>query len=758
MKDYIKLSKVTGRLYLAMFITAFVCMLINTIFICVDRSNVRIGESIEHKITTEINKEKSESADKTYSMPEKGLDLSVEICDKALYDGGYLLTVFGIIFLLFVRRLSFSDVRAREFEMTFPVKKSSLFMYEYWFFFIMITCTTFIQGIILRLYQTHYNKVWAGILGKNVPDGFVTVPNDKLFKYTAIYALLLLLAFTWVYLGMILCKNPLLGIVISCVVWFGLSNFDISGILTQLLLYIFVGKFPIEYDDFGHALNYNQEVFLNWQNKENVIGQIMNVIFYPCSIFDYIDNPVEYAMTANTDGIGISSDMSIPLKNASPVLLLFILIFMLIAGIIIIRVLSGKKHLTNGGRIFNFRFAEWLVAVLAGIIWFVFEIYNLLDYLPFFNEDFYNTNNGTVIMFCIITSCIVAVIVRYLLDPFKTKQINDNYTTKRSLFSNIMTLNIPRVIAASLAGICIAYTKLWNDFLLFSNCKEACYEDGLNDLSVIINNYVYWVVFFLIAILVISKSYKYWLERKNEARDFFETLPELRVKKKIKSIISDIFVVIIPIIFSGIYISLRLENVLEITTEIKLKADDYNSLVMLIREKSLVSILYMFMLIGLIHLMEEMFANGLMRPVGYVGAMIMIASGVNGAVRTFKNTYIDDDINNLLTMNNTNGKMIGNIIFYVVIGTILIILSFILAKKKEHSSNVFYFNFEKYLFSFFISVTVFFMAQPYIVAMWHRILILLSCVFMYLMLVYLMTPKDSRTLGRLHFKHEKGVI
>lgn len=749
MKDYIKLSKATGRLYLAMFITAFVCMLINTIFICVDRSNVRIGESIEHKITTEINKEKSESADKTYSMPEKGLDLSVEICDKALYDGGYLLTVFGIIFLLFVRRLSFSDVRAREFEMTFPVKKSSLFMYEYWFFFIMITCTTFIQGIILRLYQTHYNKVWAGILGKNVPDGFVTVPNDKLLKYTAIYALLLLLAFTWVYLGMILCKNPLLGIVISCVVWFGLSNFDISGILTQLLLYIFVGKFPIEYDDFGHALNYNQEVFLNWQNKENVIGQIMNVIFYPCSIFDYIDNPVEYAMTANTDGIGISSDMSIPLKNASPMLLLFILIFMLIAGIIAIKILSGKKQLTNGGRIFNFRFAEWLMAICVGIIWFVFAT----DYL-IYKPGHYEPNYELIFVYGIMSSIVFVLIVRFLLNPIKLKHINDNYTSKRNVFSILLNMDIIRVIIASVVGIALAYLKLSDEFLYIydlSKIEEEYYRHHFFD-SYLSDIYEYRNFLFvcLIMILILSKAYKYWIERNSTTRDFLETIPRNRIAVKVKEIVSDMSIVLIPTVFSILYINYRI-NILNVSTDIM------GSFLENCKDMFIVMCFYMIMIIGLIHLMEEMFANGLMRPVGYVGAMIMISSGVNGAVSTFKNTYIDDDINNLLTMNNTNGKMIGNIIFYVVIGTILIILSFILAKKKEHSSNVFYFNFEKYLFSFFISVTVFFMAQPYIVAIWHRILILLSCVFMYLMLVYLMTPKDSRTLGRLHFKHEKRV-
>ena len=48
------------------------------------------------------------------------------------------------------------------------------------------------------------------------------------------------------------------------------------------------------------------------------------------------------------------------------------------------------------------------------------------------------------------------------------------------------------------------------------------------------------------------------------------------------------------------------------------------------------------------------------------------------------------------------------------------------------------------MFALMISVSVFFMAQPYVVALWHRVLMFAACIIMFGLIVYFMTPKEYR--------------
>ena len=153
MKGLHRLSKVTGKMYLVMFLMALICMLVNTLYICVDSSGVHLGESVESKITADISESKTLSDDNSYILPEYGLDISEAIYEKMDEMLGFLMAMAGIVFLLFLREVSFTDTRTREFEQTLPVKKTTLVMHEYWFFFLMIVGVTFLQGLILLVYQ-----------------------------------------------------------------------------------------------------------------------------------------------------------------------------------------------------------------------------------------------------------------------------------------------------------------------------------------------------------------------------------------------------------------------------------------------------------------------------------------------------------------------------------------------------------------------------------------------------------------------------
>ena len=692
MRDYIKLTKVTSKLYLGMFIVALICMLINTVFICVDYSGVKIGESIEHKITTEISKEKALNDENIYILPEHGLDISGAISDK-VYEIGFVITMAGIMILMFIRRICFVDTRAREFELTFPVKKTALVMHEYWFFFLLITGVTLLQGIILAIYQTHYNNVWIRIAGVNESAEFNGFGIEKLYAYVGIYILSLLISFTWIFLCVIVCKNEFVGGVTSVVACYVISSIDYWVDFSEIIMCVFSSRVPAEYsiDEIGMYHLMNKDEVEAWEQKKSYIQEIINTIIHPSERLEIIN------------GLHVA-----------------ILISMLLIGILLVWIAGKKRHLTRGGRFAYFKVAEYLFAVICGGLWFTF----LSDLFWYdFDKRFY----------VVLSPLVVIAIIIYLLNPVKIKpDENRKFITKHGLLARLN--DSKRVLIALLTGVVYVFVKDSEMFsAIISRGEYYYYEDDPYEVfSWDMGSYAYSITKVMIIILILSKLYRYWSERKGNIREFYETIPLTRKKQKIRSILQDLAITMIPVVVSGVFqMYVYLPNVIKYDV-----TNNYNKYSQYMKGILVVEILYLFMLIGLLHLIEEMFVNGLMRVFAYGGVIMMIFISLEGACSTFKHSYIDDAIYNLLSMEYSNEKCISYMVFYLIVGIILFVASVILAKNKELSRQGFYFEFEKYLFSIMIAFTVFMMSQPYVVAMWHRAIIGVACILFSGVLVY----------------------
>lgn len=697
MRDYINLTKVTSKLYLGMFIVALICMLINTVFICVDYSDVKIGESIEHKITTEISKEKASNNENTYILPEHGLDMSSAISNK-VYEIGFVITMAGIMILMFVRRMCFVDTRAREFELTFPVKKTALVMHEYWFFFLLITGITLLQGIILAIYQTHYNSVWIRIAGVNESAKFNDFGMEKLYAYVGIYILSLLISFTWIFLCMTVCKNAFAGGVISVFACYVISSIDEWVEFSEIIMCIFYSRFPGKYyvDEIGMYHLMNKDEVEVWEQKKTYIQNIINTIIHPSMRFDNINR-----------------------------LNVVILISILLVGIILVWIAGKKRQFTRGGRFSYFKVVEYLFAVICGGLWFTFVL-DRFWYVYDFDNYFYEV--------ALLSTLVVIAIIIYLLNPVKIKpDENRKFITKHGLLARLN--NSKRVLIAVLTGIIYVFVKDLEMLSTIISRADYNYYESENPYEVFgwdMGSYAYSITKVMIIILILSKLYRYWSERKGNIREFYETIPLTRKKQKIRSILQDLAITMIPVVVSGVFhMYVYLPNVIKYDV-----TNNYNKYSQYMKGILVVEILYLFMLIGLLHLIEEMFVNGLMRVFAYGGVIMMIFISLEGACSTFKHSYIDDAIYNLLSMEYSNEKCISYMVFYLIVGIILFVASVILAKNKELSRQCFYFDFEKYLFSIMIAFTVFMMSQPYVVAMWHRAIIGVACILFSGVLVY----------------------
>ena len=805
MKGFRRLSKVTGKLYLMMLLLAMVCMLINTLYICVDRSGVNAGIGVEKKITAEINKAKIESGDNGYTLPEYGLDLSVAIYDKMDEMLGYILAVAGIIFLLFMREVSFADLKSREFEQTLPVKKTTLVMHEYWFFFFMIIGVTFLQGIILYAYQTHYNNVWVSVSGGDAPIGFNGIPAQRLLAYTALYSVNLLLAFTWVYLGMVLCKNSLLGGAVSIGTMVGtyMICYDLDYEIADLITNTFVMKYPRTIDPIAEEL---------WNQKSEFIKEIITLIYDPRYRFEYFYEIFTPSMKGFEKRYVFHGLFASGTYDIKPVYIILGLLIILFAGILLIWTVSKKRELSKGGRFSYFTICEYIFAVFCGIVWIFF----LLEYV-----DYYISLS---IAFMCITAFIVSVIVAGLIHPVKfNKKII--YRTRQGRFAGLFTgrhknnTQITKLFysegrsfilffIAAVIAVYMALSSISSWWYYYNFEYKFDFEDHLEHAPIavayyfesfaenVIDRFNSLVIIAVLVVLLVSKLLGYWIEKKAEGREFYETIPVKRNVRFTFSLVKDIMITVIPIILGGIYMYFKLRNDL---TAVKIELEWLpKSMAGLV----ITDISYVIMIVGLLHFMEEMFPNGIMRLVGFIGTVMMAAYSIMSLVMAyyispvvqfvygvltlglaggnkcqinymsdglyFTHSFIEvpvlykgemldvwssiyqgepDDgaFYNLFDFSNP-GSYMEYVLIYLTVGILLLALAHHFAEKKELCNNGFYFDFEKYMFSGIIAFTIFCIAQPYIVAWWHTLLVLILCVLIFIIIAYLMKSGEKRKL------------
>ncbi len=814
MKDFHKLSKATGKLYPAMFLAAVLFMLINTVYICIDRTGIKVGQSIEQTITTSVNDEKAKNTDQSYTLPEQGLDLSEAIYYKGKEFLGFISAMFGIILLLVIREISMNDRRTREFELTLPVKKSALVMHEYWFFFILITSMTLLQGVILAAFQKHYNDVWVRVSGIKAPEGFTSIPTEKLYMYIAFYTVSLLIGFTWIYLGMTTCRNSLLGIVISIGTWLGsiLIYANFGNEIVDILMNVFVGRCPGSGNATGNIVPYSDHAFELWNSKYYFIDNFMESIFSIDCRFDYIRELIEADASIDGAASGFRDVYDIVPYNITFAKYMVILGIILIIGIVLIGLAARKRQLSDGGRFTYFATADYLFALFCGVVWFsVFT-----DFVVYGFADDY----GILFLFDILSTITVIVLVAFLIHPIKIDK-GVNFNTKQRMLVKVfsgdkekksrkcsdMGQQIAKLIyyegircVLFLAiGIIIVYALIemhsyYHNIISGSDYDiEQClmYLDILSNN--IINHFQGEILCAVIIVLIISKLSGYWLERKSDTRDFFNTIPVKRGVKSVFSIVKDLLITIIPIIIAGVIIFHQAENALaymEVNLEWLSKA---------IMGMVIADIGYAVMIVGLMHLIEEIFPNGVMRLIGFLGFVLMTVYSLGSLGALYKNVPLIRYVYEVLTLkmpgsyhffvnamsgiyavdfykdvpvlyrgdvltygdylnessiydvelgrlyNFSDPSMyISYTIFFIIVGVVLFALAHIWSKKKDFSSYGLYFEFQKYPVAAVISLNLFCILQPFVVALWHRLLIVVACVVVFALLIYMMTPRKNK--------------
>lgn len=194
MKDFVKLTKETWQFYLTSLCIALFPVVSNNIYLLKQL------------------KPNGESKQVLYSM-------AYIFFDKA--DGydlvNFWVALFGMILLLFARHFSFMDRRAMEFEMFLPVKKRTVVIHDYICSLGVVVIPWLVTMCTFAVAQGKKNNAVIAVYG--VLKGEAVNAGSEFWKTGLYYLLYLVCAFTLFYLGIVICKNGIVGMAIMAAVW-----------------------------------------------------------------------------------------------------------------------------------------------------------------------------------------------------------------------------------------------------------------------------------------------------------------------------------------------------------------------------------------------------------------------------------------------------------------------------------------------------------------------------------------------------------
>lgn len=335
MKGFQKFVKQSWRFYLIVLMIVLFLVICDSVYICRDEKIAFTGKSMEQQFTEEMNKVEQEKQN-TAGLPH-GVYLYDIIEDKANSMNllGFLETIVGIMIILGVRQYYFTDTRAAEFIGTLPVKKWSLVMYDYVSMLAVILIGGLVQTGILLGCQNRYNravvKFWEQRSAGVPEENMVSQSNDSLLLYMGIYFLFILLVYTWIYIGMTVTRNPIVGEVISLFLYGG------SYIAVQFFAWTL---FPVN----NYGMGYDIDRYYD-------IVDTIETLMLPSA---FMENLSEVSGTV----AGYDTWMMLAAVGLA-----------VLVGIVLLIIVSDRRELSNG-KLFYFSALNYLFPVLVGIILF----------------------------------------------------------------------------------------------------------------------------------------------------------------------------------------------------------------------------------------------------------------------------------------------------------------------------------------------------------------------------------------------------
>ncbi len=324
-------------------------------------------------------------------------------------------------------------------------------------------------------------------------------------------------------------------------------------------------------------------------------------------------------------------------------------------------------------------------------------------------------------------------------------------------------------------------------------CLQVLAGD-INDL--ILKN----VVLIIAVFLLLEKSILWWLEKEEDSRHFLQFLPVKRRKRFLFHFMMDSLLIFVTVIVYAIFLYLKASVFLQsLNMEIPWLCKSMCG-------ESITIICYLLMLLGFFYFMESIFVSGFTKILGTVSGIGMLAYLLNALFMRNPGSNLIQNIYGFFSMEATgnsyysvikdnpfskgtwlharmqptvfyNGELfegyeefalmdkaepfyeqlninrffdfshpstyLGYAAAYLGLAIILTGLAIWLSEKQELSKEGFYFSFGKYIFSAMICGTFYSIAYIIDDVLWHKWVVVIADLILFVLLIYGMTPKKE---------------
>ncbi len=383
-----RLFAASKRIYLGVLILIIACSSIDCFYICSD--NLIPIESEDYI------KEQAQNVSVETLFSQMDVSFGDVFANRLTEMDGFFVffvVLVGILIVLVFKGFSFVDERAREFRATWPVKSWVRELYDYAAVLVVVLAGFLFQLLVLLVVQMQRNNMLLENLGLDRTDtvisSIIETANATLVSNMLYYMFSIALLYTWIYLGMTLVKNPIIGVVGALAIQ--ISIFYVCDIW----IWRFIQDYAYDY----MVCDVNEyEIWF-------YVYKIMMTIC--CLIFDSFAgacyNSAERCFEENYYFAG----KELQFCSLETWMLVKIIMFVfLLVGI----VLAAKKKDLTKGKVLYFPILDYLLALYAGFVGATIGSELIIAYDPR-NITPYN------VFACVVVGVIVMVVVFLLLHP-----------------------------------------------------------------------------------------------------------------------------------------------------------------------------------------------------------------------------------------------------------------------------------------------------------------------------------------------------
>lgn len=759
MKEKRKIARQLKNFYIGVAVVALLLVIFNVLYAGYDSGLAFTGVPMEQKIESMV---KEQVADHSFQLNTKGFDMIEQVRAGRAYDLGTM-NIWFVLLLLFVAwgiyYMRYQSGKTKEFIQAMPAKGYKWIIQPFFVVGGIVIAAYALDAIGLSLVQTRYNQIYQRIVEDHglgtIDPSCITGVNADLGRMLLAQLLIILTLYVWFALWLIASKQKVVGTLAAC--GFGYWIY-------WILDYFYYSDAPVS----------------------EVINFLYGAVNPEVLLYQTIEDFSQKTETGYSIGI-----------------YMIVQIVWILLGTLAVIWISRRRELSRG-RWFYTTGIEIFASVLAGMAGASIVFLGECDA----HHPNMNTIVRSFVVAIVAAVGIFCVLHPQSRSKGKEKKQRSNQITRKRTYQEMSSLfrlewkeNLFFLVANSIWVImhCNEYNLFWGitesvDVLhsysidQIDNVVRYVYNSLDTGAGEVISWYISGVIGVQIIWMLVRKLIQGYKERTVSGREFIAALPVSRQTRYLYETIRDCVMLVLPVIITTFIIRNRFSGVLQGENI------DIYWMSRSVWGLTIISCSYLLMLYGLIRWIEMLIPSGVLRmPVA--ASFLYVIHMVNSVL--IRCGAVGRTINNMLTLHsplgggiNAKGEYIynlkkpeiffyfdsamkyihssdynvtapaqfsafynvsnvlgyiGYVLLYMGIAAVFLYFAGRLARKQEYSVDGLYFPFAKYVFAAAVSIAMGIVLLQNAIAWWHRMLIGILIIGIFVVLVYYLDPERKLT-------------